>query len=427
MTLVECVDYAQAHSPLLLSLDPKIESMRLNEALATQAFLPNLNAGLGQNASFGRSQGKDGVFRDLSNTNTSLSISAQLDLIQGGARWWSLKKAKETLKTTDYLIADTKDNIALKTTQDYITLLLARQMVTVAKENLTLSEQQLHETERQVTAGKLPVSNRIQVQSQVGQARLTLAEAEADAERAMRLLLLGMGVTDRATTLTTPQYAIDQVATHNDQLSTCRRDPLWVRPDTRLAELNANLADYDIKRAKAAYWPALSLNAGYSNGYYYNFGTHLLTSTNIPFADQLRQNGRTYVGLSLTIPIYNRGQLQGQVRQAKLLQMNLRTQYIQKSYQDEQNILLAESDLQKAQGQCTLSAENLNLTRQALNIADLEYRAGKITTYEWEQAKNKHIQAQIQYATSVYTRLLRSITLRYFYTGRLDFSEVLAD
>lgn len=421
MTLRECVEYAQMHSPQTLSLTPQLESMTLSEQLAKQAFLPNLNAGVSENASFGRSQGKDGVFRDISSANTSFSVSTQMDLFQGGARWWSLQKAKETLKTKDYIIADVMDNIALQTTQDYITLLLSKQMVVVAQENLSLSQQLLRETEQQVEAGKLPIGNRIQIESQVGQARLTLKEAEADAERAMRLLLLGMGVTDRSVVLDPPTPSIEEVSDQVERTPLSSRDPLWIRPATRLAEINATLAEYDIKRAKSAYWPSLSLNAGYSNGYYYNFGDEAIEKMNIPFKDQMNQNGRTFVGVSLAIPIYNRGQVWGQVRQATLQQLNLRTQYIQKSYQDEQNLLLAETDLRKAEEQYRISGENRRLTREALDIADLEYKAGRITTYEWEQAKNKHIQAQAQYVQSIYTRLLRTINLNYFYTGVLDF------
>lgn len=421
MTLRECVDYAREHSPNLLTLAPQIETFRLGEKLAKQSFLPNLNANVGENASFGRSQGKDGVFRDISSANTSFSISTQLDLLQGGARWWSLQKAKETLKNEDYIVADVKDNIALKTTQDYITLLLAKQMVSVAHENLALSEQLLHETTLQVEAGKLPVGNRIQIESQVGQARLTLKEAEADADRAMRLLLLGMGVTDRSVRLDVPEESIEAVSARVESIPLSSRDPLWVLPSTRLAAANADLAEYDIKRAKSAFWPSLSLNAGYSNGYYYYFGDDVVPEMNPSFSDQVSRNGRTFVGVSLVIPIYNRGQIWGQVEQAKIQQMNLKTQQIQKSYQDEQNILLAETDLRKAEEQHRISGENRLLTRQALDIADLEYRAGRITTYEWEQAKNKHIQAQSQYVQSIYTRLLRTINLNYFYTGHLEY------
>ena len=58
-------------------------------------------------------------------------------------------------------------------------------------------------------------------------------------------------------------------------------------------------------QAARAYAPSLRLGAGYSNSYYYNYSLAAGPS-NASLADQLAQNSAQSVGLSLSVPIFNR-------------------------------------------------------------------------------------------------------------------------
>lgn len=419
MTLSECVRYAQEHSPRLLSLPTRLETLSLNESMAKQAFLPSVNASIGETTSFGRSQSKNGVYQDVSSANTDFKIGVSWDILTGGHRWWSLKKSQEELKTSDYIIAETKDQIALNISEDYISVLLAQQMVDVAKENLSLSTALFEQTKVQVELGKLPLSQQIQIESQVGQDQLTLTEAEADLERSVRILLLDMGEDNPSATLIIPELKPEDIANRLQSMNPNARNSEWVTPTTRLAESAYNLSEYDIRKAKTGYWPSLSLNTGYSNGYFYSFGDNITPEMNPAFRDQLKQNGRYYVGISLNIPIYNKGQVTSQVRQAQLQQMNLQSQLIQRQYEDTRNITLASSELKKAEEQYRISIRNVTLTKQALDMAEKEFSAGRISTYEWDQAKNKFLVAKGNYLRSIYNRLLRTINLTYFNSGNL--------
>ena len=84
MSLTECVAFAQENSPLLLPVPQKLEGLEINYSAAQQAFLPSLNASVGQNFSFGRSQARDMSFTDNSSANTSFSLSADLPIFSGG-------------------------------------------------------------------------------------------------------------------------------------------------------------------------------------------------------------------------------------------------------------------------------------------------------------------------------------------------------
>lgn len=420
LSLQQCVAYALEHSPQLLSLEPQVESLELSYRMAKEAFLPSLNASVGENISFGRSQGKDFVYRDISSANTSFGVGAELQIFSGGSRWYQLKKSGAARVTGEYIIHEVRDQIALQVASSYIQFLLSDQMLQTARENLALTEQLYGQVKEQVRLGKVALSKQIEVESQLGRDQLAVVETEADLQRAKKALLLDMGIVEEvevAFRSITPEEVMQKLQSR----PIVAGNGTWVLPRTALLQKKLELAQYDLKIAKSRYLPTLSLNAGYSNGYYHNFGNGV-TIPNVAFADQLKQNGRSYIGLSLSIPIYNRGQVRAGVKQAELDRLNKQAQLIQQQYTDDRNITLAKADLRKAEEQYRVSKENVALSTKSLEMADLEYKAGRISTYEWEQAKNRKLQATASYLQSVYNQLLRTINLKYLQSGELDLS-----
>lgn len=421
MNLTECIEYAQRHSPLLLPLEAQVEMLELEYGLAKEAFLPSLNASIGENVSFGRSQGVDFIYKDVSSANTSFQIGADMTLFNGLGRWYQLKKSDLARSKADYIVSEVVDNIALNVAESYVQLLLAKQMALTARENLALTMQNYEQVKQQVEVGKMAVAQQIEIESQLGRDQLSVTETEADVVRARTLLLLNMGVRPSEVNIEgidIAEVTPEQVIAKLQSVDPHRVDASWVLPATARLEREVELSEYDIKVAKSRYWPTLSLSGGYSNGYYYTFGEGF-SGINPTFEDQIKRNGRTFVGLSLNIPIYNRGQVRSGVRQAQLQQLNLQSQLVQQRYTDERNITLAETDLQKAEEQYRVALNNLDLTQKSLDIADTQYKAGRISTYEWEQAKNRRLQAQATYLQAVYTMLLRTLNLSYFNTGKL--------
>jgi hypothetical protein len=89
------------------------------------------------------------------------------------------------------------------------------------------------------------------------------------------------------------------------------------RPVIRAAEFRVGSSRKTLQIAKGAYYPSLRLGAGYSNSYYYNYSLASGTG-NASLADQWAQNGAESVGLSLSIPIFNRMATRNRVRSAQL-------------------------------------------------------------------------------------------------------------
>lgn len=420
MTLSQCVEYAMSHSPLITTADVRTKSLERDKKDAVMAFLPSLSAGVGQSASFGRSQDKTGVYRDVSSTSTSFQVGSSMTLYDGGNLWYAYKKSDLASKLSGYVVRETKDNITLRVVDAYIQLLLAKDIHEVARQRLELTRKSMQDIEAQVKVGRLSESRLLEIKTQFGSDELSVSETEADVRRAMKLLLYEIGAGDESEIITTDP-STDDILLRLEGTDVSSRRADWTLPSIALAEGELRKSEYDIKMARAGHLPSLSLNFGYNNSYYYNLDKQY-QSLNTPFADQLKANGRSYVGLSLNIPIFSNGRTSSAVYRAKLQRTQLTADLIQKKQDEERNVALAKIDWEKSVQQNKMAGDNVTYASEAFRYADIQYHNGSISSYEWEQARNKESEARASYLRSIYTRLQRTIHLRYFNTGVIDLS-----
>ncbi|MDO4790662.1 MAG: TolC family protein [Porphyromonas sp.] len=418
--LSECIEYAKQHSPMLLNLQNRIDAIDIELKDSKMAFTPSVSASVGESLSFGRSQDKSGVFRDVSSGNTSFSIGAGISLFEGGNKWYHYKKSKLTQEQTPFIIREAEDRVALRVVEGYINLLLAKEIVQVAEERLALTMKNLNEVEARVRSGKLPESKLLELQTQVGSDKLSVAETKADMEKAKASLLFDMGA-GKETNMEIASTSANNVLDRLLLTDAVTKNFDWVSPTIALAQGEVDKAEYDIKRAKAALWPSLSMNAGYNNGYYFSLDKNL-KGMNIPFADQMKSNGRTYIGLSLNIPLFAKGQIRSGIKRATLQKRQMENELKIKREEEEQNISLAKIDLNKSIEQHNQAKSNEEYAKESLRLAGLEFDAGRISSYEWEIVKNKYAEAKATHIRAIYNRLMRTIALKYFNTGVIDVS-----
>lgn len=420
VTLEGCIQFALRNSPKKLDIEHQLENIKLDNRDARLAFTPSLNANISESASFGRSQDKTGVFNDVSSANTSFQIGASLSIFEGGAKWYQLKKAELSNNLSSYIIEEVDDNIALQVINNYLQVLLAKEIHQVAVEKLELTNKNLKEVQQKVDAGKLAYSKLLEIEAQKGRDELSVDETAADIKKAFKLLLIEMGA-EHLDSIDIEKPDINALLDKVEMKDYFKINPNWKTPTIKLAIGEVQKSEYDVKRAQSGWWPSISLSGGYSNGYYYNFGEHM-KAYNQPFADQIKANGRTYVGLSLNIPIFTKGQVSSSVRRATINRERLKNELRKKEIELTKNREIAKIDLEKAKGQKELAHKNVDLAKESFKYATIEYENGRLGSYEWEFAKNKVAESQATYIRSAYDYVLKTITLKYFNTGIIDFT-----
>ena len=182
-----------------------------------------------------------------------------------------------------------------------------------------------------------------------------------------------------------------------------------VHPSVTAARYSLEASRRDLKVAQANNWPTLSLSASYSNSYY-----HIFDEENASFGRQLDLNGSEYIGLSLSIPIFNRFQTRNSIRQSRL-----------NVAQSQQSLLLARQNLRKEIEQAYSNALNarfnLASAQKAASAATISYRyafdsysAGRGTQLDLQNAQTQMLKARQDALQSKYEFLIRMKILDYY-------------
>src|SRR5574344_1497360 len=82
-SLEQCVDYAIQNNITVQKMALQRDNQELNLKTSKLSFVPNLNANVGQNFSFGRATGNDNITTSQSMGATSFGVSTSMPIFTG--------------------------------------------------------------------------------------------------------------------------------------------------------------------------------------------------------------------------------------------------------------------------------------------------------------------------------------------------------
>ena len=110
-------------------------------------------------------------------------------------------------------------------------------------------------------------------------------------------------------------------------------------PIMRQAELNKEIAEYSLRSAKGSWAPTISIGAGLSDSYYKRYGTE-----NQPYREQMDVNFGQYVGVSMSIPIFDGLSRSNTVKKARNQAREARLDYDRRLYELQSSVEQAVTD-----------------------------------------------------------------------------------
>ncbi len=410
-TLENCVSYALTHNLSVKARQLNIESGQLQLTEAKDRFLPSLNASAGESLNFGRGLTANNTYADRNTTNFQWGASLQLPLFQGLSEYRQIKVAKSNLQQLLYEHEAAKDNVTLNIISQYLQVLYAKEVHASALSQLSQTTYEVGRQKALLEAGKVPEADLLDAESQKAQDELQVVTSENDikvslVELANLLQLPDVGNFDIAPIpedepiIPTAESVFNAAMMHNNSI-------LAASQSIKTAEQNISLA-------KSCYIPRLSFNAGIGSSYY-TVGGYV----NDPFSAQMKHNFSTYVGVSLSIPIFDAFSTRNSVRQAKLQHLSAQLQLDQQSTDLYKTIQLAYYQACGAREKYLASLSTLEKTRRSFAATQEKYNLGRATPAEFEQAKNNLFRIEISSIQSHYEYLLRHRILIFYQSNRL--------
>ncbi len=411
MTLSQCIDYAISHNISIKRYSNTVEQQKVQLSTSRNSRLPDLTAGASQNFNFGRGLNSDNAYVNRNTQSTGLNLQTSVPLLTGGRIPNEIAMNKLNLQAATADLEHAQQSIALQVAAAYLQAVYAAEVVKVQETQVAFAKVQEDRLTKLFQAGKSAESEVVEAQSQVAQDEMQRTQAICDQKLAMLDLsqLLELPSPDSIAIVSPEGDASAVLPPLPDQIFAAAEG---IKPEIQAEKLRLQSAEKNIRVAKAALYPTLSLGAGLSSEYYKTSGFETQS-----FSKQMSDNFSKSIGLSLNIPIFNRLATRNAIRQAKLqqsaqaLQLDETKKTLYKEIQQAYyNAVNAQSKYQSALVAQKAAEVNLNMMTG-------KYENGRANATEFEEAKTKRTKAANTCLQAKYEYILRMKIIN-FYQGQ---------
>jgi outer membrane protein len=376
----------------------------------------------------------------------SSSYSFLLDWTLNGQTLSQPGMRKAQLNAADADVNGAETNLVTGVTQQYLTVLQARDNAEVARQQLQHDEEFLKLAQARYDVGRASILDVRQAQVARGQAEVALLRARTAVDVEKLRLFQSIGVSAPvpiANVQLTDTFAVQTPTWQlNDLLAMAEQQ----NPALRALREHEHAAGWGVKVATSSYAPSVSLSAGwsgftqklsdvnptiasirhsaqqdslacaYENAAWLNAGQTQLNCaalTNTTAAEQafLDQNGRYpfnftpqpfQARLTVTIPLWGNFQQPLQVSQAKAQQQDLQESVRARGLQVQTDVSSAFLTLQTDYQAIAIQDTNRTAAREQLQLATERYRVGSGTFFELLDAQVAALRAETDYINAVY-------------------------
>ena len=415
-SLRRCIDYAIEHNINIRRTANAVEQSAVEANSAKWARLPNLNGSAGQSWNWGRTQTAvknedtgdySTVYVNTNSQGSNLNLSTSIPLFTGLQIPNQYALAKLNLKAATADLAKAQEDIAINVASAYLQVLFNQELQQVAESQVELSLQQQARITRLADMGKASMAEVAEAKARVAQDQMTAVQARNNYELALLDLSQLIELeSPEGFLLESPDvsFALQQLTPPDEIYQTA----LVNKPAIQAAEYRLEGSKHSIRIAQSAYYPQLNLNG--------SLGTNYYSTINRTFRQQMGDNFSKYVGVSLSVPIFNRFSTRNRVRSARLQRDNYELQLTETKktlYKEIQqawyNAVAAESKYSSSHTAAEAGAESFRLMSE-------KYENGKANAVEYNEVKQNLMRAQSDELQAKYEYLFRSKILD-FYKG----------
>lgn len=413
MTLAQCIDYAVSHNVNVKRYANNVEQQKVQLSTARNSRLPDLTAGASQSFNFGRGLNSENAYVNRNTQSTGFNLQTSVPLLTGGRIPNEIAMSRLNLQAATADLEHARQSIALQVAAAYLQAVYAAEVVKVQEAQVAFSKIQEDRISKLFNAGKSPESDVVEAHSQVAQDEMGRTQAKCDYKLAMLDL-------SQLLELSSPD-SIEIVAPQGETSPTLPPlpDRIFARaegfkPEIQAEKLRLQAAEKNIRIAKAALYPTLSLGAGLSSEYYKTSGYQASS-----FSKQLSDNFNKSIGLSLNIPIFNRLATRNSIRQAKLQQSEQALQLDETKKTLYKEIQQAYYNAVNAQAKYESALAARKAAESNFNMMTGKFENGRANATELEEAKTKRANAITSTLQAKYEYILRMKIIEFYEGNKL--------
>ena len=413
--LRECCDYAVANNISIKQQENACRQQEIQLSTAKNSRLPDLSGSMGQNFSFGRGLTADNTYTNTNTSSTSFSLGASVPLFTGFQIPNQIKLNQLNLEAATADLEKAKNDIRMQVAQAYVQILYDMEIADVARRQIAIDSAQVARLQAFVNNGKASEAELSQQKATLANSHLTATQADNNTRVAVLTLTQLLELpSPEGFSIVRPDISGITGFTEMSGLTPDQiyADALGVKPEILSQQLKLKGTEHNIKIAQAGYYPTLSLSGGLSTNYYTTSGFK-----SDGFGTQLKNNFSQYIGLNLSVPIFNRFQTRNSIRTAKIEQENqiLQLDNTKKSlYKEIQQVYY---NALNAQAKENASQQAVATANDAFHLTQAKYENGKATITEFNESKNNYLKAESDFVQARYENLYQQALIE-FYRGK---------
>jgi outer membrane protein len=438
-TLEECVEYAHENN---LNVQRGELNMRNNEALLRQSQLsriPTLSMNVFNGWRSGRSiDPTTNTFVTNTFLTNGFNWNSNVMLYNGMQQVNAVRQGRKDMEAAYYDLQKTRNDVALDVVGGYLNVVFARELLENARTQLASTQAQLDQTEKLVEAGSLPVTNLLNLQSELASNEVQVINRENDVQFAMLQLKQFLQIpASEDFDIVTPEFGQQKFEMVPYTAEGVYREALETQPEIKSADLSIESATLGERIARGAQVPRLSLGLSASTNYSDQFQTPTgetqtiqipsrtigylqsdpsMLVQSIPFQEvvpitEVRGVGSQWIdnrgfniGFNLAIPIFQGYQIRTGIQQARLQResaeiaatetKNILRQTIETAYNDAQ---AASKVFEAAEKQVAALEESFRATERSYNLGAANFLDYQVASNNLFQARSDLVRAKFDY------------------------------
>ncbi len=410
--LEDCINYALGKNIQVQKANLSVNQSLLTSEQAKNNRLPNLGASVNQN--FNWSKGFDSYTGQTVNgkgTNSAnYSLNSNVMLFNGGKLSTKMKQAELDLQNGHFYTEAVKESVGLNILNAYLQVLYANESVSNAKKQIESTSEQLDLAKERMNTGLISMADYLQIKSELATEKSTLASAQSQLSITKVTLMQLMELpVDPNFEISTPNLDSMLVTAETPEAQTIYNLALGFKPEIKNAGLTKESTMLNVKIAKADFLPTLQMGAGLTSGY-----TSLTTSAD--YTGQLKDKVSPSVGLSLSIPIFQKKQVKTNVGLANIAVSNAELDELNTKNTLRKEIEQACVDAETAKSEYAAGLEQNQSSNESYNVTDEKYKVGLLNSVDFLVQKNNLITSESKLLQSKF-RLIFSYKILDFYKG----------
>jgi len=411
-TLEECINYALDKNIQVQKADLTNNQNQLYSEQAQSNRLPSVNASVGQNFNwykgFDSMTGSYGSSRGSNSSN--YSVNSNVLLFNGEKLSNKIKQSEINLQSSQSYSAYIKESVGLNILNAYLQVLYAAESVKNAQKQIESTTEQLALAKERMDLGVISMSDYLQIKSELASEKSTLATAQSQLSISkVSLMQLMEYPVDPNFEISSPNIESLLLDSNQPNAQEIYNAALGIKPEIKNAELNKESTKINVDIAKADLLPSLSMSGGLSSGY-------SSLTTNTGYVSQLKDKINPSVGLSLSIPIFQKKQVKTNVSLASIAVSNAELDEISAKNTLRKEIEQAFVDVETAKSQYTASQEQMQSSQESYDVTTEKYKVGLLNSVDFLIQKTNLITSESKLLQSKFN-VIFSYKILDFYKG----------